>query len=309
VNSPQHVLVTGGAGFIGSHLVERLLETGNRVRVLDALDHPTAKNLSHLTNHIEYVQGDVRDLSTVHSAVDGIEIIFHEAAIASVQQSVDDPQSTIDVNITGTLNVLSAAARASCRRVVIASSAAVYGDGPAPIKQESQMPIPLSPYAISKLNGEQFASYFSREQNLETVCLRYFNVYGSRQDPSSAYSGVISRFAAQAKAGKPATIFGDGQQTRDFVHVSDVVTANILAATVPNASKLVCNVASGTATSLLELWSTINAALGVDLEVEFLPGRTGDIQDSRADITMALDRLGYQPHTTLREGLAKLLTS
>jgi UDP-glucose 4-epimerase len=305
----MRALVTGGAGFIGSHLVTRLAADGHAVRVLDDFSSGKRENLAHLTGpHApEVIEADVRSVDAVARAVDGCEVVFHEAAIVSVPYSVEHPRETHDVNIAGTLNVLCAARDAGVRRVVFASSAAVYGDDPTLPKTEAMLPAPISPYGVEKLTAEHYLRTFTRLYGLETVALRYFNVFGPRQDPSSPYSGVISVFAKRILAGETVGIFGDGEQTRDFVYVGNVVDANMLAATSARASGNVYNVACGIATSLRELAARLGAAAGKTPAVEHLPPRAGDIRHSLADIARARADLGYAPKVTLDEGLSALL--
>src|SRR5829696_401060 len=252
-------LVSGGAGFIGSHLATRLIEQGASVRVFDDFSTGTLENLEAVRNRFSLIEGDVRDQDAVRHAVNGARIIFHQAALSSVQRSIEDPHVTLEVNLTGTLNVLEAARDAGCHRVVFASSASVYGDAPGLPKTESMAPRPLSPYAISKLAGEQLCSMFTRVHGLETVVLRYFNVFGPGQDPSSSYSGVISRFLLALRQGSRPTIYGDGEQTRDFVYVDNVVDANLRAASTTEAAGRVLNIASGRAITLNRVLATMAA--------------------------------------------------
>jgi UDP-glucose 4-epimerase len=305
----MRALVTGGAGFIGSHLVSRLADDGHEVRVLDDLSSGKRENLAHLSGARapEVIEADVRSVDAVKRAVEGCEVVFHEAAIVSVPYSVEHPRETHDVNIAGTLNVLCAARDAGVRRVVFASSAAIYGDDPSLPKTEAMLPAPISPYGVEKLTAEHYLRTFTRLYGLETVALRYFNVFGPRQDPSSPYSGVISVFASRILAGKTVGIFGDGEQTRDFVYVGNVVDANVLAAASPRAVGNVYNVACGNATSLRELAARLGAAAGKTPAIEHLPPRPGDIRHSRADIARARADLGYAPKVTLDEGLSALL--
>ncbi|RRR74656.1 MAG: NAD-dependent epimerase/dehydratase family protein [Candidatus Viridilinea halotolerans] len=296
-------LVTGGAGFIGSHLVERLLQRGDHVRVLDNFSTGHAANLAPWRANIEVIEGDLRDAAALARATAGVDLVFHQAALPLVQQSVDDPATTNAVNVDGTLQLLLAARDAGVRRVVVASSAAVYGDDPQLPKHE-RMPIqPLSPYAVSKLATEQYALVFAQLYALEAVALRYFNVFGPRQDPRSPYSGVIARFCAAARAGAEVTIFGDGSQSRDFVAVADVVSANLLAALAPAANGQVINIARGEQTSLLELIRLLEELTGRSLPVRFAPARSGDILHSLAAIDRAQALLGFRPQVSLREGL------
>ena len=299
----QTVLVTGGAGFIGSHLVEALVARGDRVRVLDNLFTGRTSNLAAVQNKIEFIRGDITDAPAVNAAVAGCQIVFHQAALASVPRSVDDPLTTHAVDATGTLLVLDAARRADVRRVVYAASSSAYGDRPSPRKAESDLPSPISPYAAAKLAGELYCSAFWHSYGLEAVALRYFNVFGPRQDPRGPYAAVIPLFIQSLLAGRRPTIFGDGRQTRDFTYVASVVQANLLAADTSEAAGCVFNVGSGQAVSLLDLVAALNRILGTNVEPEFQPARTGDVRDSLADITLARQTLGYQPRTDLDECL------
>ena len=278
-------LVTGGAGFIGSHLVTRLVERGEAVRVFDNFSTGTPANLDAVRGRVNVVTGDVRDQDGMRRAADGARIIFHQAALSSVQGSITDPHTTLEVNITGTLNVLEAARDTGCQRVVFASSASIYGDAPELPKTETMAPHPLTPYAISKLAGEQLCAMFTRVHGLDTVALRYFNVFGPRQDPSSPYSGVITHFLHALRVGVPPVIYGDGEQSRDFVYVDNIVAANLRAAKVDAAAGRVFNVASGRAVTLNELLGLMAKVIGVDVRAHHEPERSGDIRHSLADIT------------------------
>lgn len=303
------VLVTGGAGFIGSHLTERLVREGHQVRVLDNLSTGKRENLASVAGDVELVVGDVRDEQATAEAARGVELVFHEAAIVSVPYSVSHPRETMAVNLTGTLNVLLAARDAGARRLVFACSAAVYGEEPELPKREGMKPTPLSPYGVEKIGGEQYLRAFAALYGLETVSLRYFNVFGPRQDPSSPYSGVISVFADRVLKGREVTVFGDGQQTRDFVYVENVIDANILAATREGISGRAYNIACGAKTTLLELAEMMAEASGQRVTVRHAPPRPGDVRDSFADIGLARQELGYAPRVTVKEGLARLLAS
>lgn len=301
-------LVTGGAGFIGSHLVDELAANGCRVTVLDNLSTGHRHNLDHPGHGIDFVEGDIRDSGLLQRVVKGCEVVFHQAAVVSVTQSVQDPSYSCDVNDLGTVRVLDACRRNGVRRVVMASSSAVYGDDPQLPKTEAMAPRPLSPYAVQKLTGEFYASVFGALYGLETVCLRYFNVFGPRQDPSSPYSGVISIFMTQAAAGQAPTIYGDGGQTRDFVYVKDVVRANLLAATEAAASGRVFNVGTGASIRIRDLWTLIGELSKVDIDPIFGAPRAGDIRESVADITAIGKSLGFSPQVKLRQGLIDTLT-
>lgn len=301
-----HYLVTGGAGFIGSHIAAALAARGDDVRVFDNFSTGKHSNLAQVPQ-AEIVEGDLRDRAAVARAVNGMNYVLHLAAMVSVPQSMSDPVSTDAVNVTGTLHVLEAARQAGVRRVVLASSCAVYGDNDElPLKEISQTR-PLSPYAASKLTGEILCQTYYRAYGLPTVCLRYFNIYGPRQDPNSEYAAVIPKFAQRLKAGQPPTVFGDGTQTRDFVHVSDVVRANLLACERDGAIGQVLNVASGRGTSLLDLISTLNDLLGASIGPEFAPARSGDIRHSRGDGALIATTLGFRPEMSLVDGLKTII--
>lgn len=318
-------LVTGGAGFVGSHIVDALVDQGHNVVVLDNLSSGHKENLSGALNQIDFVEGDIRDAETCLKASEGCDGIFHEAALVSVPDSINRPRDNHDINITGTLNILEAARVNGVKRVVFASSAAVYGDNPELPKREEMLPEPKSPYAMAKLAGEHYLKVYAECFGLETVALRYFNVFGPRQDPSSMYSGVISIFSERIKNGLPITIYGDGQQTRDFVSVSDVVQVNLLAMGcqksddrgqtsasspmlhAPCAQRfVVLNVATARQTSLLELLKTLEALTGNKATVSFSAARSGDIQHSLADISKVRKIFGYEPKVSLSEGLSSL---
>ena len=300
------VLVTGGAGFIGSHLVDRLRAEGHRVRILDDLSTGRRANLED-AGAAELVVGDLRDLDTCRRSVEGVEGILHQGALPSVPRSIDDPLATHSANVTGTLNLLVAARDAGVRRVVLASSSSVYGNAATLPKREDQSPDPRSPYAFSKLAGEHYARLFHEHYGLETVCLRYFNVFGPRQDPMSAYAAVIPLFAAALRAGRPPVIHGDGHQTRDFTFVANAVDANLRALGAPGAAGGVFNVAGGARISILDLLARIQEILGTSIEPEHVDARPGDVRDSLADLTRAGEVLGYRPSVGVDEGLGILL--
>ncbi len=306
----EHYLVTGGCGFIGSHIAEALVERGDQVRIFDDLSSGYEKNLAAIHDQVEFVRGDIRNVNDVQSAMDGITRVFHEAALVSVFESLDDPGKNHDINIMGTLNVLEAARQAGVRRVVWASSAATYGDSPELPKIETMLPSPVSPYGMAKLSGEYYMNVYAACYGIETVSLRYFNVYGPRQDPSSMYAGVIARFCDVVKAGETLTIYGDGQQTRDFVFVKDIARANLMAMDsdrVGNGDIL--NIATGSRVSLLDLVETLGEIVGRKLEPQFKETRAGDVKDSLADISRARDRIGFEAESTLRNGLEALMNS
>ena len=303
----SQALVTGGAGFIGSHLVDELVANGCRVTVLDNLSTGHCHNIDHLKDRIDFVEGDIRDAGLLNQVVKGCEVVFHHAAVVSVSQSVLDPSHSCEVNDLGTVRVLDASRRNGVQRVVMASSSAVYGDDPRMPKTEDMAPKPLSPYAVQKLTGELYASVFKGLYGLETVCLRYFNVFGPRQDPSSPYSGVISIFMNKATDGEIPTIYGDGGQSRDFIYVKDVVRANLMAATESTAAGGVFNVGTGVAIRILDLWKMIGGLSNVKMDPVFDPPRAGDIRESVSDIGRIRQSLGFRPQIALRQGLIDTL--
>jgi UDP-glucose 4-epimerase len=305
----MRVLVTGGAGFIGSHLVDALVARGDEVVVLDDLSTGRRENLAAAGAAARLIVGSVDDLDTVRAAVEGCALVYHEAAVASVQRTVEAPTQTQRTNLAGTLNVLEAARGTGVRRVVFAGSAAVYGDTETMPLVESQTPRPMSPYAIEKLASEQYMGVWSALYGLETVTLRYFNVFGPRQDPGSPYSGVISIFVDRLITGRVPTIFGDGKQTRDFVYVEDVVRANLLAGTADarTVAGRDFNVARGEATDLNALYSMLAEVCGVSAPVGYAPARAGDIRHSLANIGALRETLGYTPQVPVAEGLARLV--
>jgi nucleoside-diphosphate-sugar epimerase len=297
------VLVTGGGGFIGSNLVRALLERGDDVRVLDNFSTGNRANLADLAGEVEIVEGELRSYERVHAATRGVEVVFHQGALPSVPRSVQDPLTTGAVNVEGTLNVLLAARDEAVRRVVFASSSSVYGNSDELPRVETQNPDPISPYGVSKLAAERYCVSFSRVYPLETVALRYFNVFGPNQDPSSQYAAVVPRFITATADGRPVPIYGDGNQKRDFTFVSNVVEANLLAADAEEVSGTIVNVATGRATSVHELADTIGSILGRPVERELHSARTGDIRDSYADVTRARELLGWEARVGLEDGL------
>ncbi len=310
MSGKQRYLVTGGCGFIGSHIVEALAAEGHAIRVFDNLSSGYERNLAHIRGDVEFVRGDVRDLPAVREAARGMEFVYHEAALVSVFDSVNKPLENNDINITGTLNVLEAAREAKVRRIVIASSAANYGNNPDLPKREDMKPEPESPYAVGKIVGEYYFKLYAKLYGLPAVCLRYFNVYGPRQDPSSMYSGVISKFTDVMRKGQTPVVFGDGGQTRDFVFVKDVVQANLLAMRSPKVGAgEVFNVGTGRQASLLDLLAVLGELTGRRVEPQFREARAGDIRHSVSDIARARAVLGYEPKFTLKEGLKALLDS
>ena len=298
-------LVTGGAGFIGSHIATALIKRGDRVRVLDNLSTGHRDNLAAVADDIEFVHADLLDIEAVERAVAGTEVVFHQAALASVPRSVAVPLDSHAACATGTLNLLEAARHAGVRRVVYAGSSSVYGDVDFSPKRETLSPEPLSPYAAAKLSGEYYCRVFTHTFGLETVTIRYFNVFGPRQDPTSEYAAVIPLFATAMIAGRRPTIFGDGTQSRDFTYVDNVVAGNLAAAAAPHAPGRCFNVACGDQTNLLELVDAINSVLGTEIRPVFAEPRAGDVHESLADITAAREILGYTPRVSFEEGLRR----
>jgi nucleoside-diphosphate-sugar epimerase len=297
-------VVTGGAGFIGSHLVEELLRRGERVRVIDSLITGHRRNLAHL-GEVEFVEGDLADADLAARGIAGADYVLHQAAIPSVPRSVKDPITSNRANIDATLSVLVAARDAGVKRVVYAASSSAYGNAAALPKREDMATGPLSPYALQKLVGEQYLQLFTALYGLETVSIRYFNVFGPRQDPSSPYSGVISLFITALLEGRGATIYGDGGQTRDFTYVANVVDGVLKATQAAHASGEVINVATGGRISLNELFTTLKGIVGADVSPTYAEGRAGDVRDSQADIGKAQRLLGYTPVVDLAEGLRR----
>jgi UDP-glucose 4-epimerase len=302
-----HFLVTGGAGFIGSHLTTRLIEDGHDVRVLDNLCTGSLENLAHVKGRFEFIEGDLIDRPAVERAVDGVEVIFHQAALASVPLSIERPLATHAACVTGTVNLLDAARQAGVRRLVYAGSSSMYGNQPDMPKRESHGSQVLSPYAAAKLAGELYCEAFASSYDLETVRLRYFNVFGPRQDPDSPYSAVIPLFAAALLAGKQPVIFGDGLQSRDFTFVENVIEANVCAATAEGVSGNVYNIACGESLSVLDLLKAICQQLDKPFDPRFEPPRAGDVKHSWADISAAQRDLGYQPKVDFNVGLQKTI--
>jgi UDP-glucose 4-epimerase len=300
-------LVTGGAGFIGSHLVEGLLARGHAVRVLDDCSTGNLNNLAAVRERIDFVPGSITDSAVVQRATAGCEVVYHLAALPSVVLSVQDPLHSHAVTATGTLQVLDAARHAKVRRLIYAASSSAYGDQPGTTRRESDALLPLSPYAAAKLAGEHYCQANSAVFGLETVRLRFFNVFGPRQDAKSPYSGVIALFAAGMKQGKQPTIFGDGLQTRDFVYVANVVNALMLAADAKAAAGNVYNIGSGGSVTVLQLVEALNDLLGTKLKPVHQPARAGDVRHSQADISLARRDLGYEPQVPFKDGLARTI--
>jgi UDP-N-acetylglucosamine/UDP-N-acetyl-alpha-D-glucosaminouronate 4-epimerase len=305
----RRVLVTGGAGFIGNHIATHLLGRGDSVNVLDNFSTGRRENLAEIKNDINLVEGDLRNTDDVKKAVAGCEGIIHLAAIPSVIRSVEDPMSSHQANATGTLNLLLAARDAGVRRIVSASSSSVYGDDPEMPKREDMMPNPLSPYAGTKIMLEYYQKMFTQLYGLETVALRYFNVFGPKQDPSSQYSAVIPLFITRLQSGNAPIIFGDGEQSRDFTYIDNVIEANMLALEAEGAPGKVFNIACSVATSVNELYGEIAKLVGSDIKPEYAPTRPGEIRDSLADITQAGEVLGFTPGIDLIEGLKRTVKS
>jgi UDP-glucose 4-epimerase len=299
------VLVTGGAGFIGSSIVRALLARGDDVRVLDNFSTGNRTNLAGLEREVDLVEGDLRSYERVHAAVRGVEVVFHEGALPSVPRSVQDPLTTTAVNIEGTLNVLLAARDEGVRRIVNASSSSVYGNAGALPKVESQAPDPISPYAVAKLAAERFCTSFSRVYAMEIVSLRYFNVFGPRQDPASQYAAVVPRFIRAIAAGEAVTIYGDGEQSRDFTYVDNVVGANLLAADAADAHGEILNVATGGSITVNALADAIGTLLDRPVEKIYEPAREADVRASWADLGEARRVLGYEPQIPFEEGLRR----
>ena len=301
-------LVTGGAGFIGSHIASALLAEGARVRVLDDLTTGHRENIEEIGGDVDFIEGSVADEELLGKALDGVELVFHEAAIPSVPRSVNAPQQTHVASVDGTFSLLLAARDQKVRRVVYAASSSAYGDQPTLPKSEQMSPDPLSPYAVAKLVGEYYCRVFTRVYGLETVSLRYFNVFGPRQDPGSQYSGVVSRFISSLLSGERPVIYGDGEQSRDFTYIDNVVGANLKAAEASGASGKVINVANGERITLNQLLAELKDLTGKhDVEAEYLEPRIGDVRHSLADNTMARELLGYESKVGLREGLQRTI--
>lgn len=299
-------LVTGGAGFIGSHLAEELLRRGHRVRIADNFSTGSRQNVAHLCG-AEVLEGDLADTGFAERAAHGMDFVLHQAAIPSVPRSIDDPWTSNRSNIDATLSVLMGARKAGVQRVIYAASSSAYGNTPTLPKREDMPASPRSPYALQKFVGEQYCRMFTDLYGLPTVCTRYFNVFGPRQDPGSPYSGVISRFTSALLASERPVIFGDGEQTRDFTYVANVVSGVLLACEAPKASGEMMNLATGGRISLNDLVRVLNTLTGTQLMPTYHPARAGDVRDSQADITKASTLLGYRPRVSLQDGLALTL--
>jgi len=297
--------VTGAAGFIGSHLACRLVRDGHRVRAIDNLATGRLENLAEVQQAVEFFHGDVCDGNLLRRAFDGAQVVFHQAALGSVPRSVKDPLSTNRANVEGTLQVLEAARHCGVRRVVFASSSSVYGDAPTLPKREDMPPAPKSPYAVSKVAGELYGALYPALFGLETVALRYFNVFGPRQDPASPYAAVVPLFIRALLGGTQPVVFGDGEQSRDFTYVDNVVEANVLAANAPGASGLVMNIGCGVRHTLNELLRVLGEVIGVEVQARYTGERPGDVLHSQADIGRARTVLGYAPRVGFQEGLRR----
>jgi nucleoside-diphosphate-sugar epimerase len=302
------ILVTGGAGFIGSNLADELIRRGSKVRIIDNLITGFRENLDEISGDFEFIEGDIADSEVVGRAVEGVDFIFHEAALPSVPRSVANPLETHNACVNGTFNVLNAARDAGVKRVIYAASSSAYGDQRTLPKVETMAPEPLSPYAAAKLTGEYYCRVFSQVYGLDTFSLRYFNVFGPRQNPSSQYSGVISRFIDSFMKGGSPVIYGDGEQSRDFTYIDNVVDANIRAMEATNGSGQVMNVANGERVSLLELIEVMKSVTGrTDVTIDFQPERTGDVKHSQADNSRAKEWLGYTKLVGLEEGIRRTI--
>ncbi|MCA9388850.1 SDR family oxidoreductase [Candidatus Berkelbacteria bacterium] len=296
-------VVTGGAGFIGSNIAAELIKRGDQVKVIDNLSTGFKKNLAAVSDKLEFVEGDIRDLALLKREFKGFDFVLHQAALPSVPRSIADPVLSNDHNVNGTLNVLVAARDVGVKRVVYAASSSAYGDVEAEFKVETMPANPLSPYALTKYAGEAYCRLFTQLYDLETVAIRYFNVFGPHQDPSSQYSAVIPKFINLMLKKESPLIFGDGRQSRDFTYIANVVSANILAANAADGAGLVMNAACGQSVSLLELVEALNRILGTDLAPKFQKDRPGDVKHSKADISLATTKIGYKPLINFKAGL------
>jgi nucleoside-diphosphate-sugar epimerase len=300
-------LVTGGGGFIGSHLASHLAALGHDIRILDNFASGQRSNMLALPDDVELIEGDIQSYERAHNAVTGCEIVFHQAALPSVPRSVQDPLTSNATNITGTLNVLLAARDAGVRRVIFASSSSIYGSSPEMPKREDVLPLPISPYAAAKMACEGYCRSFAEVYGLETVALRYFNVFGPRQDPRSEYAAAVPKFINELMAGERPTVFGDGEQSRDFAYVQNIIEANVLAMDAQGVAGQVFNVACGEAVTLNQLLDELRDLLDTDTEAEYVAPRPGDVRHSLADISRARMALGYEPSVHLREGLLRTI--
>lgn len=303
----HHILVTGGSGFIGSHLTTRLIEEGHRVRVLDDFSSGRMINLAHVAEQYDLIEGDIRDWETCEAACEGVDFVFHQAAIGSVPKSIDDPQPSHEVNINGTFHLLRAAASHQVKRFIYAGSSSAYGDTEVSPKHEGLTPNPLSPYAVQKLTGEYYCRAFSSCFGLETITLRYFNVFGDRQDPRSQYAAAIPAFVTAMLLGQAPTVYGDGEQSRDFTHIDNVVEANLLAMKAERTSGESVNIACGGQITINEVIRRLNEVIGVQVEAKHVDPRPGDVRHSCADISLARKLLGYEPRVSFGEGLERAI--
>jgi UDP-glucose 4-epimerase len=303
----SNFLVTGGCGFIGSNIVHHLVANGHSVKIIDDLSTGNRKNLAGIEDRVQLIEASLLDADACSKAVDDVEYVLHQAALPSVQRSIEDPVLSNSINVSGTVNLLNAARMAKVQRVIYAASSSAYGDQPVLVKSEKLLPMPKSPYAVSKLTCEYYLQAFSECYGLETVSLRYFNVFGPRQDPNSEYSAVIPLFITKCLRGERPVIFGDGTQSRDFTYVENNVQANILACEAPEVSGQVMNVACGRSFSLLDLLAAINEVLGTSIEPEFSSPRKGDVKHSLADISRAEKMLGYEVTVDFSEGLRRTI--
>lgn len=304
-NGSYTYLVTGGAGFIGSHMVSALVEAGHRVRVVDNFSTGKRENVAHVADRIDLREISITDRDALAEAMDGVDYVFHLAALASVPRSIDDPLASNEHNVTGTLNVLLAARDAGVKRVVYAGSSSAYGNTESEYKSEDMLPQPLSPYAVAKLAAEHYCQVFTQVYGLETVTVRYFNVFGPRQDPLSTYAAVIPKFITAMLDGRPPVVEGDGHQSRDFTYIANVVQGNLLACHTPGVAGETFNIACGGRISLLEMIDTLNAILGTQIKPVFTDPRPGDVRHSRASIEKARARLGFEPKVSFEDGLAR----
>ncbi len=301
------ILVTGGGGFIGSHLAAQLAEIGHDIRILDNFASGQRSNMLALPDDVDLIEGDIQSYERAHNAVIGCDIVFHQAALPSVPRSVQDPLTSNATNITGTLNVLLAARDAGVRRVIFASSSSIYGSSPEMPKREDVLPLPISPYAAAKMACEGYCRSFADVYGLETVALRYFNVFGPRQDPRSEYAAAVPKFINELMAGERPTVFGDGEQSRDFAYVQNIVEANVLAMDAQGVAGQVFNVACGEAVTVNQLLDELRVLLDTDIEAEYVAARPGDVRHSLADISRARAALDYEPSVHLREGLRRTI--
>jgi len=301
------ILITGGAGFIGSHLATRFLQGNHTLRVLDNLSTGNKANLRHVEGKFEWMEGDIRNADDCRRACDGMEFVYHEAALGSVPKSVEEPLPSHDVNMNGTFNVLNASLKAGVRRVIYAASSSAYGDVEESPKHEGIKPRPMSPYAVQKLASEEYARVFFECYGLETISLRYFNVFGPRQDPMSQYAAAIPAFVCAILKGEPPIVYGDGEQSRDFTYIDDVVEGNLLAMKATKTSGEVVNVARGDRITVNQVIAAVNRALGKDVKARHVPPRAGDVRHSCADVSLSRSLLGFQPRVTFDEGLRRTI--